>query len=489
MNGHTHRRLMMPWNRPGDLYSSPARLLIKLELGEAPQSIPTSVDVRVGAAKAATTVDGGAVDRILKKFAGDVRVVRVYGARASHGKVGRRHHGFDDLEQVLGLARTFRVDAAHACCISDLVDALRQITHIECAWPFYLCALPFKDPTGDVFDPERAWAARQQIGLAQAMGQEAGDPAVIVAIVDTGVEALHPELRGRLRAGFDTVELGTNDLATGLQMLGDSNDADTDPEDEVGHGTSCAAIIGGRGEKIPPGLARGCSLLPIRVLGAAQLAGRSDPIGVGALPDIDSGVKRAIDLGARVLNMSFGTPESSLDPHDPLPHEDVVRYGLAHGCVMVAASGNSGKEERFSPACLDGVIAVGAVNGENKVTAFSTRGEHVALCAPGERVVSAGLHGYQMVTGTSFAAPFVAAAAALLQSRALRRSVSLDAEAMRQLLCESARPWPVGEGQGSGAGVLDAEAALEALDRQIDEAPLDSRKKADPARAKRKEHP
>ena len=462
------RQLMMPWSRPCDLYSAPGRLILKLALGEAPEAIPTSIDIRVGEAEPAATVDGGAIDRIIRKFAGRIRVVRVHTARASVGRPGAGHLGYDDLEEALGLSRTFRVDADHTCCIDDLVDALRQLTHVEQASPYYLCSLPFKEADDPALDPNQIWIAREQIGAAEAMAYEPGDPAVIVSVVDTGVEAGHPELRDRLRPGFDTVELGLQDLANGLQLLGDRTESDIDPEDEVGHGTSCAAIIGGRGARIAPGLAGDCGLLPIRVLGAAKLPGKTEPFGVGGLPDIDAGVKRAVDLGAKVLNMSFGTPESSLGTDDPLPHEDVVRYGLARGCIMVAASGNSGKEERFSPACLDGVIAVGSVNADGKLSSFSTRGNHVALSAPGERVVSAGLHGYQMVTGTSFAAPFVAATAALLESRARRRSAPLDAEDIRRLLCESARPWAAGEGKGGGAGVLDAHAALQALEMEID---------------------
>ena len=153
----------------------------------------------------------------------------------------------------------------------------------------------------------------------------------------------------------------------------------------------------------------------------------------------------------------------------PTPHADVVRYALAHGCVLIAASGNSGRAERFSPACLDGVLAVGAVNDEGKPCSFTTTGTHVALCAPGERVVSAGLRGYQFVTGTSFAAPFVTAAAALLVSRARRRSEAVDAATIRRLLVESAQPWPPGsQPAGVGVGVLDAPAALRALDEFID---------------------
>ena len=72
-------------------------------------------------------------------------------------------------------------------------------------------------------------------------------------------------------------------------------------------------------------------LLPVRVLAASLSQGASHPVGVGALPDISSGLKVAIDLGAHVLNLSFGTAESDVDPHGPLPHADVVQYADAQG--------------------------------------------------------------------------------------------------------------------------------------------------------------
>ncbi len=178
----------------------------------------------------------------------------------------------------------------------------------------------------------------------------------------------------------------------------------------------------------------------------------------------------ALDLGAKVLNCSFGSPMSGLDPSDPAPHKDLVDYALARGCILVAASGNSGKEEQFSPAALDGVIAVGAVGSDDRPARFSTTGPQVALSAPGERVVSAALSGYARVTGTSFAAPFVAAAAALLVARAESRAFPLDAAAVKRILCESARPFPADVPPGNGAGVLDACAALQRLDREIDRA-------------------
>lgn len=459
--------LAMPWSRHSELYSSPQRLIIKLELGEAPDVIPTTFDVRRGTQPAAERTGHGALDRILRELGGTVRIVRVHSAAAAHGQFGSGHRGFDDVEHITGLSRTFRVDFAEPRDVDTLVVALRQLSMVESVSPHYLCALPFAAPPPAI-DLDSAWSPRQQINAAEAMAYEPGDRAVILAIVDTGVAHTHAELGERIRAGYDTVQLGKGDVALGIQLLGDQADEDNDPEDEVGHGTSCAAIIGALGDHIPPGLGGETSILPIRVLGSARFPGNNGAVGVGAISDIDAGLKIAIDLGAKVLNMSFGTPASALDANDPLPHADVVRYGLARGCIMVAASGNSGREEVFYPAAFDGVIAVGAVGADLQPSAFSTRGAHVALAAPGERIATAGLSGYQLVTGTSFAAPFVAATAALLVGRAARRAFPLDGPTARRILCESARPWSRGQGHGHGVGILDAYAALRHLDREID---------------------
>jgi subtilisin family serine protease len=361
------------------------------------------------------------------------------------------------------------VDVDDTCNIGDLIDALRHLRVVEYAHPHYLCSTPFETAAPVKFDAEEAWRARDLIRATEAMAYEPGDSAVIVAIVDTGVLQDHPELQGRLRRGCDTVELAAGDLPSGVRLLEAPGKAIGEPEDAVGHGTSCTAIVGANGAQIPPGLAGACSCLPIRVLGAALFPGKEAPVGIGAIADIDCGVKTAIDLGAKVLNMSFGTPQAMLAADDPLPHDDVVRYGLARGCILVAASGNTGKAEAFSPACLDGVLAVGAVGPDGKPAEFSTQGPHVAVAAPGVEIVSAGLHGYARVTGTSFAAPVVAAVAALLVGRAERRAYPLDSRTVRRVLRASARPWPAHvAGGGHGSGLVDAYAALQALDHEID---------------------
>ncbi|MDB4948591.1 MAG: hypothetical protein JWM27_1240 [Gemmatimonadetes bacterium] len=469
------RMLAMPWAPTRQLYCAPGRVLVKMTLGEAPDHVPTARDVRAGALDALRGIDGGRVDRVLKHFSDKLTVARVHGAAASRSLAGARHRGFDDLEQATGLARTFRVHLDRDAQVDDLVDALRQLGTVDGASPLYLtlqsmaaavAAPPSRD--GQAAAAARAgWASRERIGLPPALEMEPGDSALIVAVVDTGVCATHPELRRRLRPGFDTVQIGAKDVASSIQLVGDLTDEDRSPDDEVGHGTACATIIGGAGTRLPPGAGGACHVLPIRVLGSARMPGRDAPVGIGSISDIDDGMKRAVDLGAVVINMSFGTPVAALDPHDAVPHLDVVKYALARGCVLVAASGNSGREEPIVPAALEGVIAVGALGEDGRPAHFSTSGSHVALAAPGERVVSAGLKdGYQAVTGTSFAAPFVTGAAALLVSRVRRNSTTTDAATVRRVLCESARPWPPGTPAGHGAGTLDVAAALRRMDRE-----------------------
>lgn len=467
--------LSTPWNPEARVYSLPGSMMLKLRIGEAPANIPAQLDVRAKANPAASKIDGGVVDRLIRRHAGEARITRVHPAAASIGRWGSQHLGFSDQEQVIGLSRTFRVDVERGSPINNLVSALNEVTTVEYAGPNLLSALPFESPETSpiAIDMELAWASRDFVFGREAMAYEPGSPSVCIALVDSGVAARHLETKGRFRAGFDSVQIGTGDFAPGVSLLGDVTRADNNPIDDfVGHGMGCAGIIGAIGEQIPPGLAGECQMLPIRVLGAAKLSGKAQPVGLGSLSDIDLGVKMAVDLGAKVINMSFGTQDSALSPFAPKPHEDVVKYALMRGCILIAASGNSGKEELFWPAAHEGVIAVGSVGVEGKPSAFSTRGAHVALCAVGERVATCSVQGYQIATGTSFAAPFVSAIAALLVSRAQRRSFPLDGEAVKRLLSESAVKWDMSTSLGVGAGTLNAIEALKALDQVIDESPM-----------------
>lgn len=453
------------------------RLLVTLRLGEMPDDMPSWAAVQRHGVPLSTRVDGGPIDRLLRHHGNAMRCARLHNARVPRGRrpgvPGARR--FDDIEQLSGVARVLRVQVAADAGIPALLQALAQVTTVEGVCADLLCHTPFDAarialPVPAMkrlpLDTRDAWRCREQIRLPQALGYEPGDPAVVVGLADTGVQASNAELLRRLRPGFDTVDLDAS-IAGDLTLVGDNAGRDEEPGDEVGHGTACAGILSAGGTRLPPGAAGQCGLVPVRVLGAALSGGRR--IGIGALANIDAGMKRLIDLGTKVINMSFGTAESALVPTDAKPHDEVVRYALARGVLLVAASGNSGLEERYYPAAHDGVIAVGAADADGmSVASFSTRGAHVALCAPGRGVWTCGLDGYQKVSGTSFASPFVAAVCALMVARAERRAWPLSPALARRILVETAQPFRRAGERGSGGGTLDALAALQRLDTEID---------------------
>jgi hypothetical protein len=461
--------LAQPWARAGSSYSIPGTLIVKLRLGEAPESLPSLTDVRRNIHDQQSFLKIEPMDRIMKHFTDDCWVSRLHASRSAWNRPDGGRDAYDDVEHAIGMSRTLHIEVDDECSIGNLIDALRQLAIVEEASPQYLCSVPFA-ARSESFEPFEARWPQEKIHALPAMAIEPGDGTVIVGIVDTGVEIHHPELKRRLRSGFNTVDFDKSDLATGIRLVGHWSGPDTDPEDFVGHGTACAGIIGAEGQHIPRGVAGECRLLPIRVLAAALMPGREEPVGIGAIYDIDIGVKRAIDLGAKVLNMSFGTASSSLEPGDPKPHTDIVKYGVARGCVMVAASGNSGKQEDYYPAADEGVIAVGAVDKTGTPCSFSTRGPHVALSGPGQDIVSASLRGYAKASGTSFATPYVTATAALLVSYAEGRAEPITGSDVKRVLRNSAQPFAPGtDTAGCGAGILDCRAALKSLEQEFSE--------------------
>lgn len=451
--------LAMPWAPTVRTYCAPKRVVVKLALGEAPDNAPNRMSVRRGLAQGLSETGHGAVDRVLRDFGGAARLALI------HEPANAR--SFDMEEHATGASRTFVALCQDACRIDELTDALLQTHVVEAATPDYFIQQLDAVPTTPDYldDPLAPW---DQIGADAAMRRETGDVGVLAAVLDTGAAQQHDELSGRLSHGFDAVNFGQRDVAQGLLLVGDYAGRDTDPSETANpHGTACLAIIGGRGRRMPAGLAGAARLMPVRVLASAKMPGQqAQVIGLGALSDIDYAMKRCVDLGARVLNCSFGTGASALRPGDATPHQDMTSYAQARGAVVIAASGNSGDDEVYYPAALPNVIAVGSVDRADRPSAFSTRGAHVALSAPGERILTPAIRGYQRVTGTSFAAPFVAGVAALAIARANRAARPLSGGTLRTLMSSAARPFSV-PAQGHGAGVLDAPATLEAVDQWI----------------------
>ncbi|MEQ1568420.1 MAG: S8 family serine peptidase [Myxococcota bacterium] len=453
-----------PWEPERTRPVLEGRVVVRLAPGTPTDHLPTARAVSRRERSSAIRVDGGgAIDQVLARFSPAFRARLVHEAESSRDG-GRRR--WTELEHETGVARVLTVDVDPGASLPSLVDALADLAQVETASPVYLTVTPFSAAAPPVVDP---WWAHRMIGAAEALRAEPGDRALVVGVVDSGVAADHPELAGRVRPGIDTVDLPAGQLSRGYVLTGDHAARDRDPSDEMGHGTGCAGILGANGLRLPKGLVGAASLLPARVLAAARGVHGAAVTAIGSGPDIDAGLKHAIDLGAKVLNLSFGTPASSLRPTDPPPHAEIVAYARRRGCVLVAASGNSGGRERYYPSCLDGVIAVGSVGPTGHPSRFTTRGDHVDLCAPGERIPTSGLRGYHLQSGTSFAAPFVTGAAALMCAVFARHATPVDPGLVRDLLMQSARRFPpTADATGCGAGILDVPRALEVLRAELE---------------------
>ena len=454
-------------------HSAPTSLLLRLALGETPDSIPTVRDVSRRTQAAALSIDGeGPIDRITNCLAGQFRAARLFPAAAHPPSPGATHLGYDGIEQSTGMAGTLMLRVPAGTPMGDLCDALAQISTVKSVSLNYIVQTPFDsgEPLPLPHSEDGGWTARKMVRLQEALAIEPGDDGVVVGLIDSGVNSRHPEFAHTFRSGFDTVRLESGDVAAGIELLGDHQAMDMRPRDVfVGHGMGCAGIIAARGIGMPRGLGGLCRILPMRALAAAKLP-NAKVVGIGAISDLDLALKLAVDLGAKIINMSFGTDDAALLPNSPKPHADTVAYAIARGCILIAASGNNGRETRYWPAAFPEVIAVGAVNDSRVPASFSTLGDHVALCAPGQKVLTSAIDGYQSVSGTSFAAPFVAAAAALLVARSHRRARPIDCETIRRILMATAQPF-AGTASGCGAGIVDAAAALVALDREIDQIP------------------
>lgn len=253
-----------------------------------------------------------------------------------------------------------------------------------------------------------------------------GLPEIKIAVLDTGVNMDHKELRGQLVQPADFVNLAGLDTT---DFIGDITDYDDVPEDEVGHGTHVSGIIAGKGVEMDEGICPGCKIMPVRVL--ATMKNGNKLVGAGIIDNINTGIKYAVDHGADIINMSLGIKHAG----GGLPHEDVINYALSKNVTIVAASGNDGTEEKYYPGALPGVIAVGAVDNNGNVAGFTSYGANITVVGPGLNVYSSYSHNtYAFASGTSQASPFVCGAIGLMKSYARQRGKGLSNDAIRYVL-------------------------------------------------------
>ena len=257
---------------------------------------------------------------------------------------------------------------------------------------------------------------------------------ITVALLDTGVSLTHPDLQGRIRGGYDLF----------------NNDAD--PSDDEGHGTHVAGVVAANGDNGEGGvgICWRCTVLPIKVLG---------PRGRGSDATIATGIRLAVDQGARIIGMSLGGPEESR------VLRDAVDYATSRNVLIVAASGNDGSSGTTPnyPAAFPSVLAVSATDSRDQVTTFSTTGDFVDIAAPGTNIRSTfwspqSGDTYASASGTSESTPMVVGVAALV----LTQRPDLTAPQLAEIIEASADDIDApGRDSRSGYGRLNAAKAVE----------------------------
>lgn len=315
---------------------------------------------------------------------------------------------------------------------------LTRIVTAAAVLPLSICSLPASAHA----DPVRAAETKsmRSLHLAQAWRTTRGQGAV-VAVLDSGVDAAQPDLKGSVTTGPDFTK-GANPPGTAPKRL---------------HGTGMASIIAGHGHGHGAGVlgvAPQARLLSARVLLEDDEPGfRIFNANEHYRESVAKGVRWAVAHGADVINLSLGQT-------DPLKEErQAIEYAADHGVVVVAAAGNQGKNGRFSyPASYPGVISVAAVTAKHKRATFSNRNSAVMVAAPGVHMVTAGPdRSYWVGDGTSPATAVVSGIAALIRARYPKMAPQLVA----QSIAAGATPPKTGSYDDSvGFGEVNAASAL-----------------------------
>ncbi|MCX6568239.1 MAG: S8 family peptidase [Candidatus Aminicenantes bacterium] len=343
-----------------------------------------------------------AADRVLVRFKPDV--VDAY----AEGLL--RSYGFSSIRLIPRIG-VYSVWTSPGVSVAETLAMLRRNGDIEQARPDYR-ARPADTPNDpffsryqynlrnrggvlDIGDIQLQTTAGDDIKATPAWDAARGDPEVVIAILDSGVDRTHPDLAAKV-------------ISPGWDFANDDEDA----TDDNWHGTHVAGVAAADTNNAQgiAGVAWDCKILPVKVAGAD---------GMGFYSWIIDGIIWATDQGAEVINLSMGG-----DFDDPFL-EDACKYAFDRGVVVVASAGNDFGGPVLYPAAYDSyVLAVAATDYSDQPADFSNSGPQVDVAAPGVYIlgpapqwyVGEGYLPYVFASGTSQAAPHVSGLAALIKS-------------------------------------------------------------------------
>lgn len=313
--------------------------------------------------------------------------------------------------------------------------------------------------------PKNQWGLAK-IRAPEAWDRQTGSYLVNITVVDSGCDKDHPDLAPRLMHGWDFCEDPRPPAP--WKRTGDFTSPDPDPQDELGHGTSIAGILGAatnNGIGIS-GVTWSGNLFPARVVVRTINADTGEISSISNTDEVAKAIKWAGTF-SHVINVSLVTTRNTRHLGQ------AVEYAVQRGATITAAMGNDNNNIPNFPAAYPGVIAVGAISetGERWVvnpTVGSNTGLHISISAPGANIWSTDLFGsfgsrqYSSGSGTSLAAPYVAGVAALLYScnRQLQPSQvkTIIEQTANRSIPSGDLPWP---NSLYGNGVVDARAAVD----------------------------
>jgi len=303
----------------------------------------------------------------------------------------------------LGLSRVSMSEARR----DRVVAALTESPLVEWVEPNYVIELDVV-PDDPYYVPYQ-WPYLANMEMEAAWDITQGDPSIVVAVIDTGIDFGHTDLAGAFWQ--NSGEMPGNDLdddgngyvddVQGWDFFGDDND----PSDEHGHGTHVSGIVAARtGNSLGmAGIAGQATIMPLGIF---------HPDGFGTYADLIEAIVYATDNGARVINMSLGAVSYSLG------EEAAVNYAWDHGVILFGAAGNEANDAMHYPSAHEHVVGVSSVNHNDTRSSFSSYGDFVALSAPGSSILSTIRgSGYGWMSGTSMATPQVSGLAALILAR------------------------------------------------------------------------